>query len=543
MSKHPFENPLENLLDDPPEKLSEKNIKAQKITPLMKSSIKPGFANVKTELALVTKPNHVLPQNRLVIVSNREPYTINREGKELKLEKTPGGLVSALDPVLRQRKGLWVCWEGAPQKSTEFDDVSDDDALLEEDFLLPYQIQSVTLSEEEINHYYFGYANARIWPLFHYFVSRCNFFDEKDWPSYYSANQKFAAVVIDNTTDDDLIWVQDYHLMLVPEMVRLQAPNRKIGFFLHIPFPSVEIFKALSSRDTLLRGMLGSDLIGFHVPDYVEHFLYAVHRLLPANEVSIDWQNNTITRRGRTIAVKAFPISIDYNHIETLAKTPEMLKAANTLRQKYQSYQINWVGLSVDRLDYSKGILEKLEAVRLFFVKYPEYKKKFTFIQIAAPTRTEVPAYKQMREDIDKAVGRINGELSQDEWSPIQYFYRSFSLNEVMPYFMIADLALITPLRDGMNLVAKEYCAAKTQADGALLLSEFTGAATELTDALLINPYNIENVADNIYQAMHLSPEMRREKMTALRGIIQQNDIHAWVNLFMEAFDDAVAQR
>jgi alpha,alpha-trehalose-phosphate synthase [UDP-forming] len=475
---------------------------------------------------------------RLVIVSNREPYTIKYHGKDICLEKTPGGLVSALDPVLRERNGLWICWEGATKKIAEFDDVSVlDDDIDWEALELPYQIQSVSLSEKEINHYYYGYANTRIWPLFHYFVSRCNFFDERDWPSYLSANQKFADVVVEHTSDNDWIWVQDYHLLLVPEMVRLQAENRKIAFFLHIPFPAVEVFKALPRRDIILRGLLGSDLIGFHVPEYVEYFLDAVERLLPPSEAQVDHARGCVFYQGRTIQVKSFPISIDFMQIETMASSEEIQKKVKKLKEDYGEQKI---GLSVNRLDYSKGILENLESIRLFFEKYPAYKKRFCFIQIAAPTRTEVPEYQKMKEEIDQAVGRINGFLAEDNWVPIHYFYRSFPMDDILPYFILADVAMVTPLRDGMNLVAKEYCAAKIDLNGVLLLSEFTGAASELKEAMLINPFYIEHVADTLHEALHLPAVIREDKMYALRENIRQNDIHYWVNCFMDAFQDAV---
>lgn len=480
-------------------------------------------------------------EGRLVVVSNREPYTLNFKGTEIRLEKTPGGLVSALDPVLRRRNGIWICWEGAPLKSLEFDDVS----VLSDDIdwrnvEVPYAVKSVALSAEEINHYYYGYANNRIWPLFHYFISRCDFFDERDWPAYLSANQKFASSVIENTTDDDWIWVQDYHLMLVPEMVRQSAPGRRLGFFLHIPFPSVEVFRILPRREAILRGLLGCDVIGFHCPDYVRNFMESVERLLPASEVVVDVAAGAITYLGRVVKVADFPISIDFEQIDIMVSLPRVQETARDLRAKYD---VDWIGISVDRLDYSKGILENLEAIRVFFEKYPEYRKRFSFIQIAAPTRTEVPAYQKMREDIDQAVGRINGALSEDNWTPIHYYYRSFPMDEVLPFFMISDVAMITPLRDGMNLVAKEYCAAKRDLQGVLLLSEFTGAAAEMTEAVLINPFYIEQVADRLQQALHMPKAIKAERMLALRERVRKCDIHHWLQSFMKAFEDAIADR
>ena len=487
----------------------------------------------------VIQPDYIESHNRLVIVSNREPFTVNLKGKEIRLEKTPGGLVSALDPVLKKRGGLWICWEGTQKRMEEFDDVSVLDEDIDWDQLnFPYQVQTVALTEQEINHYYFGYANTRIWPLFHYFVSRCNFFDENDWPSYISANQKFAQVILEHTTDEDWIWVQDYHLLLVPEFVRLKAKQRKIGFFLHIPFPSYEVFRVLPKRHIIIKGMLGSDLIGFHVPEYVAHFLDCVEKLV--DDAQVNRETGTIHYQGRIIQVGSYPISIDVNQIENLAKQADIQAAAQSLKD---SYGVEAIGLSVDRLDYTKGIRENLEAVRFFFEKYPEYKKRFIFIQIAAPTRSEVSAYQQMKEEIDTAVGRINGDLAVDGWQPIHYYYRSFPMDEVMPFFIASDVLMITPLRDGMNLVAKEYCAAKLNNDGVLMLSEFTGAAHELTQALMINPFHIESVADTLYLALQLPKQTIINNMQALRQTIRTHDIHAWVAAFIHGFEQAVAKR
>lgn len=491
----------------------------------------------------LTTTETMAPDNsgRLVIVSNREPYTIQTHGNEIRIERMPGGLVSALDPILRQRDGLWICWEDASKKSVELDDLaSDEDSIDWEKIQLPYQIQSVRLTAEEINHYYYGYANTRLWPLFHYFISRCNFFDERDWPSYVTANQKFADTVVACTAGNDWIWIQDYHLLLVPELVRQQRPHHKIGLFLHIPFPALEVFKILPKRDVILRGMLGSDLIGFHIPPYAQYFLDAVEQLLPDTEVQINWEHQCIKYQGRVIQVGAFPISIDTPKITALVASPNLQHRAQKLRENYPA---KYIGISVDRLDYTKGILENLEALQLFFEKYPEYIQEFSFIQIASPTRSAVPAYQRMREEVEQAVGRINGLFSRDNWVPIYYFYQRFSLEDVLTYLMMADVAMITPLRDGMNLVAKEYCAAKIDHSGVLILSEFTGAAYELKEALMINPFYIEEMADTLYQAFQMPVEIRQQKMQALRRTVAEHDIHRWVQSFMAAFSHAVAHR
>jgi trehalose 6-phosphate synthase/phosphatase len=488
-----------------------------------------------TEPRVATEPQQ---QRRLVIISNREPYTVTVNDEVIHLEKTPGGLISALDPVLKKNGGLWICWEGATRRVEELDDTPTLSDLTElQHISLPYDIRTVALTQNEINHYYYGYANARLWPLLHSFPSRCDFMDERDWPNYESANQKFAAVAVEHTTDDDLIWVQDYQLFLVPGFIRQRASQRKIGFFCHIPFPHFEMYRLLPRRDTLLKGLLGADLIGFHIPTYVQYFLESVERLLP--EARVDFQHRSVHYQGRVIQVQDFPISIDFRQIADLTNQPDIQKEAQQLRESYGGGQL--LGIGLDRLDYTKGILERLEAIRCFFIKYPEHKKRLTFVQIAAPTRTEVDMYRQMKEQIDQAVGRINGELSEDGWMPIQYFYRNFTLREILPYFLAADFALITPLRDGMNLVAKEYCAAKLGNHGMVILSELTGAAYELTEMVQVNPYFVEEVADAIHQTLQMPTEIKTERMRATRKYIQENDIHAWVKHFIQSFELAVS--
>ncbi|HEY9746360.1 MAG TPA: trehalose-6-phosphate synthase, partial [Oculatellaceae cyanobacterium] len=443
-------------------------------------------------------------------------------------------------PVLRENGGLWICWEGATRRIEEFDETPTLASLTEiQHAILPYDIRTVALTETEINHYYYGYANALLWPLFHYFPSRCDFSDERDWPNYLSANGKFAEMTVQETTDDDWIWVQDYHLFLVPQLIREKAAKRKIGFFCHIPFPNFEMFRILPKRKEVLEGLLGSDLIGFHIPEYVEHFLECVSKLLPQDVYEVDFDKKQVKAGNRIVQVAAFPISIDY---QLLVSTAASKPIQDKLWELRETYSVQHIGIGLDRLDYTKGILERLEAIRTFFEKYPEYKKRLTFIQIASPTRTEVKMYREMKEQVDQAVGRINGLLSEDNWSPIQYFYRSMSLEELLPYFLLADFCLTTPLRDGMNLVAKEYCASRLNNDGVLILSEFAGAAYELEQAILVNPSDTEEVADAIYQALQMEPTLQQANMRKLRKTIAENDIHRWVQSFLSQFMQAVQQ-
>lgn len=480
---------------------------------------------------------------RLVVVSNREPYKVQLEEGEVQVEKTPGGLVTALDPVLKESKGVWVCWEGTPQRVENFHDqpaVPTLSALAEQNHeALPYEIRTVALSENEINHYYYGFANTRLWPLFHYFPDKCDFLDERDWPSYESANQKFADKVVEATNDDDLVWVQDYQLFLVPHMIREQAPSRKIAFFCHIPFPDFEVYRILPKREDILRGMLGADMIGFHIPSYAKHFLECVKNLMH-QDVHIDWSTNVITYQNRKIKVGAFPISIDYDRINDLSQTPAIQTAGRELRK---SFQTEFIGVGLDRLDYSKGILERLESIDRFFERYPDYIGRLSFVQIASPTRTQVSMYQQLKEQVDQTVGRINGRWTKGGWNPIYYHYRSFSLEELLPYFIASDFALVTPLRDGLNLVAKEYCASRADLGGALVLSEMTGAAYELHEAELVNPYSLDEVADAINRVITQTIEKRHTTMQALRKQVQSNTIHHWVHNFLQASESAIAER
>ena len=472
----------------------------------------------------------------LVVVTNREPFHISRKDDAIKLEKTTGGLVSALDPVLQTSNGLWICWDISTEPESDFEDLCH---LAELNHVkIPYRIKTVKLSEDDVERYYYGFANRQLWPLFHYFPSRYAF-DERDWERYVSVNEKFARAVIENADANDLVWVQDYQLMMVPHFIRQLRPAANVGFFCHIPFPHYEVFRMLPTRREILEGMLGSDLIGFHTPLYATYFMESAARLLSDQVHILD--DHRLRYRDRIIHVGAFPISIDFNVIDTLARKPETDDAVKQLRGLFPG--IEYMGLGVDRLDYTKGILERLEGVGLFFERYPQYKRRMVFIQIAVPSRTKVLEYQQMKQEIDEAVGRINGRHSEEGWSPIHYLYRSFPLEDLVAHYKAADFALINPLRDGMNLVAKEYCAAQTENTGALVLSEMTGAAYQMSESFLVNPYDHPAVVEALYSALNTPPELKRDSMKQLRDGIRENDINAWLSAFLEQFQVALDHR
>ncbi len=475
-----------------------------------------------------------LPQNhRLVVVTNREPYELVQENNHYRLNMTTGGLVTALEPVLNTEahaeavQGLWISWEGATPLQPE-----QRSALEEHKGELPYTVATVPLTKKEITYYYNGFANDLLWPLFHYFVGQANFTESRNWPNYVSANQKFADAVMENAQPGDWTWVHDYQLLLVPQLIREASPQHRIGFFNHIPFPSYELFRTLPYRRELLRGMLGSDLVGFHTRDYANHFLKCVSKLL-SNEATVDWKTNQIHTDGRVVTVGAFPISLDVATLQQQTKQPAVQQQAETLRGNYERLGVSFLGVGVDRLDYTKGIIERLEALEAFFIKYPEFKKRVQFVQIAAPSRAKVGTYQTLRDDVEQTVGRINGRLAEGTWTPIQFFCRNFSKEELLPYFMAADFAMVTPIRDGMNLVAKEYCAIQKDNRGALILPE----------AFVVNPYSQHRMVEAIYKVLTLPSDDKQTRMAACRQQVESRDIHHWVNSYLSAFQQAVAAR
>ncbi len=473
-------------------------------------------------------------QKRMIVVSNREPYSVHVSGDEIQVHKNAGGLVSALEPMVKQGKGLWVSWEGENGAESRLCEVIENATQPELDAMFSFGVLPVRLTDDEIQHYYNGYANRILWPLFHYFVSYCNFWDEKAWPNYYSANEKFAEKVIQNMQSDDLIWVHDYHLMLVPDMIRNQKKNAHIGWFCHIPFPNYEIYRHLPNQAELLKGVLGADLIGFHVPSYVNHFLECVERCL-SDEVTVNREKSTVHFQGRCIKVVACPISIDAKQFNELTMEEHIEEKALDLKK---AFNVEYMGIGVDRLDYTKGIVERFKAIELFFDKYPQFKKKMTFVQIGSPTRTDIPMYKKLKEDVDLTVGAINSRLAEEAWVPIQYFYRKFTHEDLMPYFAASDYCLITPLRDGMNLVAKEYCLTCKDDLGVLVLSEMAGASEEMSEAIMVNPYNLDSMADAIYQAITMPHPEQRRRMGQLRHRIEAFTVFDWVAQFIQEFEE-----
>lgn len=466
-----------------------------------------------------------MPSSRIIIVSNRLPVKIAAEEGGFSYKASEGGLATGLNSVYKQGNNLWIGWPGA-----HVDEPSRQKII--EDFK-PRNLCPVFLSKQEIEDYYEGFSNETLWPLFHYFPSYSTF-EPKHFEAYERVNRRFAEAIVQSTKPGDTIWIHDYQLLLVPQMVREAMPDATIGFFNHIPFPSYEIFRLLPWRREILAGILGADLIGFHTYDDVRHFLSAAARIL-----NVQTTANELTLGRRKAVVDAFPISIDYEKYSTLADESATRRTERKVRALMNNTRLV---LSIDRLDYSKGIAHRLEAYQILLERYLDVmRNKVTFIQLVVPSRDAVPKYKELKDQIAQLVGEINGRFGRIGWQPVQHFYRSFPERLLSALYSAADVALVTPLRDGMNLVAKEYIASRTDGRGVLVLSEMAGASRELAEAITVNPFDIWQVAESIHSALTMPEAEQRRRMSAMRATVSRFDIHHWVRNFNQRLAEVKA--
>ena len=469
---------------------------------------------------------------KTIIISNRLPVQLQISNGKIHASASVGGLATGMKSVHSGGESLWIGWSGLTDEDTPPELENDIDNALKK-----HGCAKVKLTADEVEGFYFGFSNRTVWPLFHYFLEYSEF-ELVFWDTYKEVNQKFADAIIEKSNEDDTIWVHDYQLMLVPQMVREKRPKTSIGFFLHIPFPSYEIFRTLPWREEVLEGLLGADLIGFHTYDYERHFLSSVRRLLGL-EVSF----NDIFMDNRVIKVDSFPMGIDYKKFKNAALehgkkgTSDRSDLQKRLDDHKASAPDTKLILSIDRLDYSKGIAKRINAFEYFLNKYPEYKEKVRLIILAVPSRSNVPQYQLLKREIDELVGRINGELSTVNWTPIWYFYRSLPFENLIDLYVSSDIAWLTPLRDGMNLVAKEYIATRTDKTGVLILSEMAGSAYEMNEALLINPNNFEEQADTLKQAINMSEEDQMARNTFLQNRLERYNVEVWAKEFMNALN------
>ena len=462
---------------------------------------------------------------QLVVVSNREPYEHVRRGRSVQVRVPPSGLIAALEPVLRACDGTWIA-HGAGNADREMVDRSNRLLVPPDD--PHYTLRRVWLTKEEEEGYYYGFSNEGLWPLCHIAHTR-PIFRESDWERYQAVNRKFADAVLEEIkgTERPYVLVQDYHFALLPRMIKQKRPDARVAIFWHIPWPNPEAFGICPWQRELVDGLLGADLIGFHIQAHCNNFLETADQIV---ESRINWEHFTIQRREHTTTVHAFPISVE---LPDEGAAEESSSEAYSAVLKNLDIDALFIGVGVDRVDYTKGILEKFLAVERFLDKYPRYQGQFTFIQVGAPSRSHLKRYHDLEAEIEAEAGRINWRFQRDKWRPIVLLNRQLTHEEIRPLYKAAHLCLVSSLHDGMNLVAKEFVAARNDESGVLILSIFTGAAHELRDALQVNPYDIDQMAEAIRAALEMDPDEKQARMQRMRRIILERNIYRWAATFI----------
>lgn len=463
-----------------------------------------------------------------VVVANRLPVDAERQPDgSVTWKRSPGGLVTALEPLLRKQRGAWLGWPGI---------VDSPDAPVEPIVEEGLQLYPVPLTETDVGEYYEGFSNATLWPLYHDVMVK-PIYHREWWDRYVEVNRRFAEETSRAAAEGATVWVQDYQLQLVPKMLRMLRPDLTIGFFLHIPFPPVELFMQLPWRTEIVEGLLGADLVGFHLPGGAENFLYLSRRLVgaPTSRASVGVRSRMgeVQVGFRTVKVGAFPISIDSAELDQLGRNRDIRRRAKEIRIELGNPRK--ILLGVDRLDYTKGIGVRLKAFTELLEENRVKGHDAVFVQLATPSRERVDSYRVLRNEIEQQVGHINGEFSEVGHPVLHYLHRPIPRDELIAFFVAADVMLVTPLRDGMNLVAKEYVACRSDLGGALVLSEFTGAAAELRQAYLTNPHDLEGVKDTIESALNQSEEEGRRRMRSLRRQVLAHDVDRWARAFLDA--------
>ena len=468
-----------------------------------------------------------------VVVANRLP--VDREllpDGSTAWKRSPGGLVTALEPLLRRRRGAWVGWPGVVDEDVDHED----EPIVQEDL----ELRPVKLSADDVAEYYEGFSNATLWPLYHDVIVK-PLYHREWWDRYVVVNRRFAEATSRVAARGATVWVQDYQLQLVPAMLREMRPDLTIGFFLHIPFPPVELFMQMPWRTEIVEGLLGADLVGFHLPGGAQNFLFLSRRLIGANTtrgaVGVRSRYGEVELESRVVRVGAFPISIDSSALDQTARHRDIRRRAKEIRAELGNPRK--VLLGVDRLDYTKGIDVRLKAFSELLAEGRAKRDDTVLIQLATPSRERVDSYQQLRNDIERQVGHINGEYGEVGHPMVHYLHRPVPRDELIAFFVAADVMLVTPLRDGMNLVAKEYVACRSDLGGALVLSEFTGAAAELRQAYLVNPHDLEGVKDAIEAALNQPVEEGRRRMRSLRRQVLAHDVDRWARSFLDALSEA----
>lgn len=459
--------------------------------------------------------------SKTIIVSNRLPVKITKENNTLSFTPSEGGLATGLGSIYREGNNIWIGWPGLNvENEAEKDEINQE---LAEMSLVP-----VYLSKSQIKHYYEGFSNEVLWPIFHYLSTYAKY-DYQNWLSYVEVNQKFTDIILQHLEPGDTVWVHDYQLLLVPGLIRQKQTAVSIAFFNHIPFPSQELFRLIPWREELLKGMLGSDLLGFHTFDDVRHFISAATHLLP---IHVD--ANRLRVENRIVLAEPFPMGMDSEKFSSLGNDPVVKQHIKQFKENFSGRKVI---LSIDRLDYSKGIIQRLHAFELLLEKNPEYLEKISLYMIVVPSRDTVPQYKRLKDEIDRLVGHINARFRSFRWHPIAYFYHGYPVEIISALYNVADVCLVTPMRDGMNLVSKEYVASRNDNSGVLILSEMAGASKELNDALLVNPNSINDVRKALIKALNMPSAEMEERMKAMRAVVFKFNIKHWVRIFMKRLE------
>ncbi len=461
---------------------------------------------------------------RLIIVSNRLPVAVEKRAGTVSVKRSVGGVATGLGSFHAKHDSLWIGWADLPEARIS----AEERQRIRSELALEHRCVPVFLSAADVRGFYAGFSNGTAWPLFHHF-SRYAKFDSQEWSAYERVNREYCDAVLEVTRPGDVIWIQDYQLMLLPKLLRERLPDAAIGFFLHIPFPSFEVFRILPWRREVLEGLLGSDLIGFHTYDYVRGFLGSTRRIL-----GLEDQQGRLIVDERLVSVDAFPMGIDYDVYAKGAASPKTAKRAALIAGDDDGRKVI---LSVDRLDYTKGVPERLAAYDAFLERYPEWRHAVSLICVVVPSRTKVEEYRKLKAEVERLVGSINGRHGSIAWTPIRYLYRALSFGALSALYAASDVGLVTPLRDGMNLVAKEYVASRDDAGGVLVLSEMAGAAQELGEAVLVNPYDRDGMVEALHQSLTMPLDEQRRRMASMQQRVSRYTVTRWANEFLESLE------
>jgi trehalose 6-phosphate synthase len=524
-SKEPFRLPSGGVFEPLTREVTQmaRSISAAREAAEEEARLRHTAESIWTPARLKEQVRTLLQERRLFVISNREPYMHEKKGKKIECLVPASGLVTALEPVLKACGGTWIA-HGSADADREVVDAQSKIRVPPEE--PQYVLKRVWLTKEEEKGYYYGFSNEGLWPLCHIAHTRPSFRAE-DWEYYQTVNKKFAQATLEELEDaeEPLILIQDYHCALLPRLIKEERPDARVALFWHIPWPNPESFSICPWQRELLHGMLGADLIGFHIQFHCNNFLDTVDRAL---ESRIDWEHFAVERGGQTTLVKPFPISIAFPGQSNASAASNATKPNKESLLKDLGVKGKHLGVGVDRIDYTKGILERFKAIERFLEKYPAYQGEFTFVELGAPSRTLIKEYHDLTAAVEVEVDRINRRFKTKEWQPIVFVKKQHSHEEIWPFYETADLCLVTSLHDGMNLVAKEYISARDEESGVLILSQFTGASKELRDALIVNPYDIEEMSEAIRTALEMDPAEQKARMRGMREILKNRNIYYW---------------